>query len=425
VLSPADADVVRRDVALPGLGTLLDPERFAHALRRARPRLACRGAVLVQLRYQPRSKCLAAFRVETDGGALDVYAKTRAGPGAQQSIGPEPGEDEETAHGPFALGHDAIVVSVFPEDAKLSRLSRLASTRARRKLLSRVLPDRPDLWASELERLRYKPEQRCVFRLRGPGAAGSLKLYAAHGFRGAWARLDRLASRGPLRLPATLGAHESYRAIALEWLDGQPLRDLLSETQAPLTRLQAVGAALRELHAQGGAALERRTPASERARLEAAGAGLAFLRPALAPRIDRLLAALGALSEARSEPAALHGDFYSKQVLLCDGRVGVLDLDQAGLGRPEVDLGLFLAHLERDVVLGRLAPGRAAACGEALLQGYQQAAGSPLPRGPLAAHTAGALLRLASYPFRRRSPDWPALVEELLGRAESAAGGAG
>src|SRR5438094_279507 len=39
MVSLPDADLVRRDPALPGLGTVLDPARFVAALRAARPEL--------------------------------------------------------------------------------------------------------------------------------------------------------------------------------------------------------------------------------------------------------------------------------------------------------------------------------------------------------------------------------------------------
>ncbi len=43
----------------------------------------------------------------------------------------------------------------------------------------------------------------------------------------------------------------------------------------------------------------------------------------------------------------VHRDLYEEQVLLDeDGAVGLIDLDDAALGPPELDLGNLLAHLD-------------------------------------------------------------------------------
>ena len=97
-------------------------------------------------------------------------------------------------------------------------------------------------------------------------------------------------------------------------------------------------------------------------------------------------------------------------------RITILDLDQAALGDPRSDLGLFIAHLERDHLLGRLNAMRVAEAASALVQGYQEAAGTPV-KG-LAAHVADGLLRLAHHPFRSHSPGWPDETVRILERVE-------
>ena len=75
MLSRADAELVARDRALPGLATLLDPEAFAAALREVAPELEFGAATPTYLRYKPATNCLAAYRLEAPGDELLVYAK--------------------------------------------------------------------------------------------------------------------------------------------------------------------------------------------------------------------------------------------------------------------------------------------------------------------------------------------------------------
>src|SRR4051794_18359888 len=74
MLSPADADLVRRDTALPGLAMMLDPGAFAEALcataRTARPDMAR----ITYVRYKPGTSCLIGYRMEWPDQAADVTA---------------------------------------------------------------------------------------------------------------------------------------------------------------------------------------------------------------------------------------------------------------------------------------------------------------------------------------------------------------
>ena len=71
----------------------------------------------------------------------------------------------------------------------------------------------------------------------------------------------------------------------------------------------------------------------------------------------------------------VHRDLYEEQLLLDDdGGVGLIDLDDAALGPPELDLGDLLAHLDLLALrTGRsLDPPTAA-----LLAGHTSSAGAP------------------------------------------------
>src|SRR5438874_470747 len=86
MLSLPDADLVRRDPALPGLGTVLDPARFVAALRAARPELGIEAVQVSYVHYKPGRECIVGYRLPRSErapepsdpralrGTLDLYA---------------------------------------------------------------------------------------------------------------------------------------------------------------------------------------------------------------------------------------------------------------------------------------------------------------------------------------------------------------
>jgi hypothetical protein len=417
MLAPADADLVRRDLALRGLGTLLDPEAFALALGSCIRDLTPGSARLLYLRYKPSWSCLAAFRVEVAGNPLDVYAKALArdaGLEFAEATGAL-GTPHSRGIGRLTLPDGATVVCLYPDDLRLPDLDLVLDAAPRRRALRRLLPARSELWEAEASLLGYRPERRHVSRLRtreGPGAV--LKLHARKGFAAAQRGARALRSGSLLRIAPLLGSSERLRAIALGWLEGRPLRDLVRGSEPLAAPLAAVGRALAELHAQLPDLAPRPRRTALRA-LRAEAIRLGFLLPDAAKRVAGLADAIAQRLQALPEPSCcVHGDFYDKQVVLMADGVGILDLDGVAIGDPGADLGLFFAHLALDVEMGRLAEARAAEAGAALLEGYRAQGGA----APVGAHTAAALLGLASYPFRRRDPEWPQVFDQLLSRAE-------
>src|SRR5438093_10692997 len=75
MLSAADAQFVRRDSALPGLATMLDPEAFAGALAPFMPAIDPGSARIEYVRYKPGKSCIVAYRVGVGGMEGKLYAK--------------------------------------------------------------------------------------------------------------------------------------------------------------------------------------------------------------------------------------------------------------------------------------------------------------------------------------------------------------
>ena len=424
MLSPPDADLVRRERALPGLSVLLDPEAFVRAMRPHVPGAGLREASITYIRYKPETNCLITYRLETGGGPVTAYAKLH-GRDAEVKLrkGREKEKDSITSPlgpGRIVLEEISAVVILFPNDGKLKFLQELPDPTAWRRRLVDLFPERPDLWECEARTLAYKPERRYVAQLAAGGEPRAvLKYYNVGGFAQADANSAGFRSRGPLRVARRIGRSKRRRTLAFEWLDGRLLSEAITDPGQDLDEVAAVGAALAELHGQAPGGLAVSTRRKEAESWLALAEGIAFLHPSGEGRARSLARRLASLFP--DDPATLrpiHADFYAKQVLVDGGKASLLDLDRAVRGDPAADLGRFLGHLERDALRGVVPPGRVEPVGNALLDGYRRASRSSLPSG-VGPYVAAALLSLAPDPFRYREQEWPQRIEALLERAEA------
>lgn len=405
MLAAPDAEVVRRDPALPGLATLLDPEALADALQM--PPLYLR-----YLRYKPGTNCVAGYSFALDAPAVELYAKAFAA--GEELKQPRRSEMAQPLGAPRVLPRERVVLRPFPHDGRLRALRRLAAPEVRRKLLGRVFPDAP-ADALELRALRYKPERRYVAQLRGSdGPLGVLKAHTPAGFLRAAAGASTFHAEGALRLAPLLGRSQRHGLLLYGWLEGRGLGELLAEPGPPVAAVAATGAALAVLHRQEVVGLPCLSRAAEVDAVTTIAADVARVCPAVAEQIQSLAAgAARALALAPAPDRPVHGDFYAKQVLLVEGAAALLDLDRAARGDPAADLGLFLAHLERDALRGVLPRACLPALRSALLAGYAEHA--RLPAGSWIDFYLGlSLLLLAPDPFRHRDADWPARTAELV-----------
>jgi ATP-binding cassette subfamily B protein len=417
-LCPADEALIRREVDLPGLGLLLDPEGVRDRLAALWPE-ACVSAVrAVYLRYKPRTSCIVSYRVATGGGELDVHATARAHSDAEKL---EKARDRARSNHDsrlFVLEDCAVVVSVFPEDARLPGLRWLASPERRQGLRRDLLGG--DVSPGALTRLRYKPERRWVGCLSGGSAPPVfLKVYAAPEFENGLLGSLLSSSEPALRIPRRLGMNATKGVLALDWIDGRPLGEALHAGEAGEEETRCAGEALAQLHRQPPPRLHLRTRSLEAEHLAATADALGSLQPELADRVQALARELAMRMAAQPKCERLvHGDFHSGQVLLAGGVPAMIDFDEAGLGNPAADLGSFLAHLECDEVAGLLPPQRRSAVAKALLEGYARAA-SPPPPHVLRLHAAAALFQRSAQFFRDRDPSWSERTLSSLERVES------
>jgi hypothetical protein len=312
MLSDADIAIVARDPVVPGLAALLDPDRLAEELNRLLHGRRLETATITYLRYKPGTSCLAGLRLETPDGTVELSAKAyRVETYAEASARAERPQ-LTTWLGPSCLRLDEhlIIFRGFPHDRKLKALVRLFDAEHGAALLRQTLPDRPDLWGSEIEIVRYKPERRLVAVLSQAGRpAASLKAYDKDDFGAA--DHDAFDGEGRLRLPRRLGRHPELRILVRDWLEGQSLHQLLSQPGFDPACCREVGAALADLHGQGGKVLPERPSGADGEAALAAAAMVAKLLPDVRDRVCTLAASTASLlGSGSSWPKPIHGDFF-------------------------------------------------------------------------------------------------------------------
>ena len=224
----------------------------------------------------------------------------------------------------------------------------------------------------ELVELKRKPGRRRTLRATGPCGRAIVKIYATPR---AGAVADRLGAiqDGPAepRLPQVLHVDPDVGLLVLSEVDGEPLRyPVLSGDRGVCHRTgQVLAGWHRAWRGRPPDALPHHTAGRE---LEALSRQASLAPDGLGHR---------ALEEGRELvghewacATVVHRDLYEEQILLGpDGGVGLIDLDDAAAGPPELDVGNLLAHLELLAVrTGR----NLQAEGDAVLDGYLSVAPS-------------------------------------------------
>jgi tRNA A-37 threonylcarbamoyl transferase component Bud32 len=401
----ADTDLLGRENVL-DLALLFDNDAVARLLQQHFPDLNIQSARGHYVRYKPQVSCLVRYDVTTGETSESFYIK-------QSCSSDKPAKAQETRkleRHRVVLEQQGLVVHRFPDDLKLKRLKLFTDPEKQRKLLRKLLPH---FSGATFEALTYKPERRLVLKAFNAHDKAVLKFYTPEAFAEAKRKAELMTTQNVICAPRLLGASEHHGVIGLEWLDGTLLRDMLMTPNSDLKAVGEVGVSLARLHRQTWA-LPVRSPTANRVPAEALVDYMSWLLPELSERLHSLLKTLTLPAE---HCVTLHGDFYSKQVLLKDSRVAFLDVDEAHCGDPAFDLGLFLAHLEADGVRGMIAPAVLEEAKQHFLCGYEREMNA-LPKH-LTGYTVMGILTLLPHFFRNRLPDWTERTEHLLIKAET------
>jgi Ser/Thr protein kinase RdoA (MazF antagonist) len=224
--------------------------------------------------------------------------------------------------------------------------------------------------AVTLEELKHKPGRRTTYRARGPSRSAIVKVYASERAPTVAARIGALAA-GPAEpeIPQVLLCDPERHLVVLTEVPGVPLRHALLEGDAQTCA--RAGAALGRWH-EAWRGLEPEplalhTPARELEILHS------FTERASAAIADVVRARLSAFAAcAWTAATVVHRDLYEEQILVGD-RIGLIDLDDAALGPPELDIGNLLAHVD---LLALRSGGDLSAPTQVLLEAYGRAGAS-------------------------------------------------
>lgn len=210
--------------------------------------------------------------------------------------------------------------------------------------------------------LRHVPGRRVTSLMETPAGPAVLKIFANPRARGNHRRLLALASSPAAdSVPRTLAADRTGHVGLVEFVPGSTL------TAADPGRLPGAcfeaGRRVARLH-NSGVVLDRTWRVDDE---------LGQLRQTWGPATR---ASLGDLVDRWRRPTeevvvSAHRDCHPGQAVTTpDGSVRWIDLDDAAMAPPGLDVGNFLAHLTREGVLGRRSAEEVAAARDAFLAGY-------------------------------------------------------
>ncbi len=422
MLSAADQSLVHRDTRLPGLAKLLDENQFLEALREAAPEAGLVAARRTYIRYKPGMNCLVRYELHNAEGIINVYAKTFQ-PDAHAKLikaAQRPFVEGLAGAGRIILKPAPIQVCTFPNDDKLNTLVRLGDPEKKQQLISRIMKhDLASSCEAQVETLQYKPERRYVASLshnQEPNAA--VKFYSSHAYKNAKINAKHVSDWTDNLFPKLIGWSDRHHALAFEWINGITLSEAFESPDFDIQWIQSLAVELSEFHSLRLKGKRQKNNTIHASKLVAQARGIGFLYPAFEQHANRLVSGLTrALESLPDLNCRIHNDFYAKQVLCTDQGIRLVDSDDLIYGHPAADIGLFIAHLERNAISGGLDALQVAPLTQMLLDNYGRDSACDIA-GVTGVYTAMGLIQLAHHPYRTCQPGWEKLMEQLLDRAE-------
>lgn len=423
MLTNADKKIIARDMDLPGLFLLLDPEallarlqnlpRFNHAVK----------ADIRYLRYKPANSCACTVRIELGNGSyLHYYAKALTRERFVESWNRSSRQKLIKAGDPLAplAIPDGCIMLLHPAyDREIGHLKWLINEEYRLRLLKTCsLPEiNHESWHVDI--LRYKPERRLVakvsrdnrpvaiIRTATPKAFGKMLVGSAFG-----------VAHGGMSL---LGADGATCTLATGWQKGRslcPENGILPSGELVKKLARKLG----RIHRSSNRHPIKYTWQDEMQSLYGVMNTFKSILPEHTEWFQKLLEQTE--QGGQEIPACfslIHGDFSLDQIVQRQNKAGeiklhILDWDRSSCGHPFFDLAAFRARLELQVIEGFIDRWQADEILTVLFDTYKEEVNNDL--SGLHWFVASALLRLATEPFRKRDPNWEHYTLQLLQRTE-------
>ena len=257
--------------------------------------------------------------------------------------------------------------------------------------------------------MRYIPEQKFVAKVPvKENVHAVLKVYSESDFLPALNGAEAFRSTDLIGIPKRLGACPRRLTQVFEWMPGDPLKNILCSPMVNFDHLKRAGLALATLHSQEVWGLEHSSGEKEIKLLKENARLLAELSPDLLPKLKILMSKIGRrLIKGPQLIRPCHGNFNAHKLLFdidCD-KINILGFDKAIFGDPAMDIGIFFAHLDKDVIDRRLSSVDAESCKNYFLEGYKKILNIP-SANRLETYQALELISLAIDPFKNRESKW-------------------
>ncbi|MCK6262123.1 phosphotransferase [Vibrio sp. ZSDE26] len=418
-----ERSLVKRDPNITGFDLILDDQAMLLVIQQHFPQLNVTSVQKHYLRYKQTTNCLARYHITTNSTRQELYVKAFTKKDDFKLTKALLLQQQERRHDDlnfnqkdyfqrYVLVEHKLIFYGFPYDDKLKALPRLIKDASRQVLLERVLKHEGSLENTHITPLQYKPERRFVAKLTQPsGEHFLIKLHTAHRYQ--LASQAQQLKMDEKRLLTITGRSSKHHILMYRWIEGDNLTDSYHGEGFDLEHIRSTGQYLARFHRSKKKRLNTRNNDEFTHVLTQLGEGISHLLPALKPRIKALLPSLTtAINSLHSKLRRIHGDFYSKQVLLTRKGIQFIDFDDVCIWYPAYDLGLFIAHLERDALSGIITHGLANQITQSLLEGYAEI--HPYSKKEVELFIAVGLLQLAHHPFRNANPQWPSVISLII-----------
>jgi hypothetical protein len=398
-----------RDPVLPGVRIALNGASMAALFERSLTHSTVVSCRPYYVRYKPARYCRVQYELRLRAIDRDTTFLTKA------HVSLHPSKRARKLAARYRLGSStpgaayiaelSAIARVFPVDLALRGLAEAASSDRMADRFRRALPDRPGkaLRGCEVDLLRYKAEKRAVLRYRLVGASvdcvyGKLRKDGGRSLL----RVSEALNQANVATPATLAWFSDLGMVVQKEAAGVRLGDLRGSREYERW-MPDVAEALARLHATPIESLSRYSAKTEAEHLADAATTVGRLVPHLASEADALARRLTPLLAVQDRVSTVHGSFHDDQVLVGEGGVTFVDMDNAMVADPLCDVGHFLSYLSAEPA------GRAR---ERFLDAYMATSGRASE--DYLVFEAASLLRWATLPFRELRPDWQRSVEHRV-----------
>ena len=300
----------------------------------------------------------------------------------------------------------------YPDDPELPGLARASDPEAAMALVKKYVMAVPPR-RIRVETIRYRPGSHAVLRHRLGRARFYVRAMKPEDMTSLWEATE-LITRSSFVVPSVAGYSPEGAVAWTSEIPGENLRQYIRDGSQPdpavlLSGLESLWAVPHELSSHRPFNLSGRYRGARRE-----------IRHAVRDHDDarrsfnRAVKVLDPFEKSWTPVGTAHNDFYDDQLLMLpDGRVVLVDFEEAGAGDPMLDVGNFLSHLRWSAAMGTAK--RFAAKTE-YHRIFKEAALSRFGWDPqeLALHEAICLFRTCVFPVIRPKDDWLQKLETGL-----------